>query len=409
MNRKRIRRLIWGGAVGSAAMAAAVLIQRARERREELAQADAGLTQDAIADLGVTAGSMFVTVNGVRLHAVVAGPSAGPLVVLLHGFPEAWYDWRHQIPALVHAGYRVVALDQRGYNLSDKPAGVENYSIDQLTSDVLEVIRTYGYQRAVIVGHDWGGAVAWRFAAQYPEATEQLIVMNAPHPAAYRRELKAGWTQRLRSWYIAFFQIPWLPEALLGLAPAATARLFFRGTSVRKNAFSNAELAVLEAALAQPGMLHAAIDWYRAGVRYGVGPARAPIHAPTLLIWGEEDIALDLALTYGLEEWVPDLTVHRIPNVGHWVQNEAPEEVNRVMLTFLRAHAQTPLQADLPEAAAATEPPDMEVEQRLEPHVVPEEGAITREPTASGSTPLPSAPSEPEGLPGQSRAEPRSD
>ncbi|MFN2227568.1 MAG: alpha/beta fold hydrolase, partial [Anaerolineae bacterium] len=256
-----------------------------------------------------------------------------------HGFPECWYSWRHQIPALARAGYRVIVPDQRGYNLSDKPAGAAGYQIDHLTGDVLGLIRALGHERATVVAHDWGGAVAWRFAMDYPQAVERLVVMNAPHPVAFARALGSDWSQRLKSWYMLAFQVPWLPEALLGLSPRATARLFFRGTAVRRGAFSEADLEVMAAALAQPGALPAMIHWYRAAFRLRPArrakPTRAVIEAPTLLLWAEEDVALGKGLTYGLEHWVPDLEIHYIPDCGHWVQNEAPQEVNERLLAFL--------------------------------------------------------------------------
>ncbi|MEJ2209669.1 MAG: alpha/beta hydrolase, partial [Anaerolineae bacterium] len=240
---------------------------------------------------------------------------------------------------LARAGYRVVVPDQRGYNLSDKPAGVENYRIDHLTGEVLGLIGALGRERAVVVGHDWGGFVAWRLAMDHPRAVERLAVMNAPHPLAFARALAHDWSQRLRSWYMLFFQVPWLPEALLGLSPLGTARLFFRGTAVRHGAFSEADLEVMAAALAQPGALRAMLNWYRASLSHRPGlrvkPMRTTIEAPTLLLWAEDDVALGKGLTYGLERWVPDLEIHYIPDCGHWVQNEAPDEVNGRLLAFL--------------------------------------------------------------------------
>jgi pimeloyl-ACP methyl ester carboxylesterase len=266
--------------------------------------------------------------------------------VLLHGFSECWYSYRYQIPALARAGYRVAVPDQRGYNLSDKPQGVYSYRIDALTADILALIRALGRERAVLVAHDWGGVAAWRFAMDHPETLDRLVVMNAPHPVAFAKALRRDRSQLLRSWYVFAFQIPWLPETLLTLSPSATARLFFRRTAVRADAFSDADLAVMAAALAQPGAMKAMIHWYRASVRYPPARRVQVIEAPTLLIWAEEDVALGKALTYGLERWVPDLQIHYIPDCGHWVQNEAAAEVNERMLTFLE-------EADQPDPAAS--------------------------------------------------------
>jgi pimeloyl-ACP methyl ester carboxylesterase len=250
-----------------------------------------------------------------------------------------WYSWRNQIAPLVNAGYRVVVPDQRGYNLSDKPFGVESYRMEQLTADIRELIRACGRERAVIVAHDWGGAAAWRFAMDYGSAVEKLVVMNAPHPAAFARELNTNWSQRLKSWYMFFFQLPRFPEALLGFSPVASARLFFRGTAVRP-AFCVDDLQVMASALAQRGALQSMIHWYRAAFRYPPSRPNQVIQAPTLLIWAEDDVALDKSLTLGLEKRVPNMTVHYIPNCGHWVQNEAPDEVNAEMLAFLKRDSQ---------------------------------------------------------------------
>jgi len=320
----------------AAAAVIAVLLERSRRRRLALARSADHVTRRAVHLLEVPAASHFLSVGDLRLHAVVAGPEEGPLALLLHGFPECWYSWHHQIPALARAGYRVVVPDQRGYNLSDKPPGVASYQIDHLTGDLLDLIHAVGRERATIVAHDWGGAAAWRFAMDYPQVVERLVVMNAPHPVALAKALKNDWSQRLKSWYMFTFQVPWLPEALFSLSPRATARLFFRETAVRRDAFSEADLEVMAAALAQPGALKSMIHWYRASFRYRPAQRARTVEAPTLLLWAEDDVALGKALTYGLERWVPDLEIHYIPDCGHWVQNEAPAEVNEWMLAFLQ-------------------------------------------------------------------------
>jgi pimeloyl-ACP methyl ester carboxylesterase len=288
-----------------------------------------------MAELTVPARSHHVNVCGLRLHIVSAGPEDGPLAILLQGFPECWYSWRHQILTLVEAGYRVVVPDQRGYNLSEKPAGVPDYQLDRLTEDIHALIHTWGRKQAIVIGHDWGGVVAWKLAMDCPDAVEKLVVMNAPHPVAFARELRGNWEQRLKSWYALFFQIPWLPETLLTLSPLASAQLFFQRTAVRRQAFSEADLEVMAAAMAQPGAMRSMIDWYRAALRYPSAQANKIIQAPTLLIWAEDDVALGKSLTLGLDAWLPKLTTHYIPGCGHWVQNEAPAEVNEQLLAFL--------------------------------------------------------------------------
>ena len=336
--KRRYTRQWWLGIAAGAAAAVTLtmLVRRQRAKRLALAGQIENITQHAIAQLGVAAESRLVPANGLQLHTVIAGPEDGPLVVLLHGFPECWFTWRKQIVPLVKAGYRVVVPDQRGYNLSDKPAEMARYQIDYLTADVRELIRAMGREQAILVAHDWGGAVAWRFAMDYPHMVEKLVVMNAPHPVAFARELHRGWSQRVKSWYMTFFQLPWLPEALLDFSPPSTARLFFRGTAARKDAFSNAELTVMAAALAQPGALTNMINWYRAAFRLRPAERNKIIASPTLLIWAEDDVALGRPLTHGLEKWIQRLTLYYIPHCGHWVQNEAPDEVNAQLLTFLQ-------------------------------------------------------------------------
>ena len=280
-------------------------------------------------------------VNGVRLHYVEAG--TGPLLVLLHGFPEFWYSWRFQIPALTRAGFRVIAPDMRGYNLSEKPPGVAAYRTKHLSADIAALISYAGARQAVVVGHDWGGAVAWAVAARYPERVGKLVVMNAPHPAAFARELKS-WKQIRKSWYILFFQLPWLPELLFRLGGRRGLEQAFRRSSLRPELFTDEDMDRYTAALLQPGALRASINYYRAAFRAalrqvfrGSGAQSEPITVPTLLIWGEQDEFLDTELTQGLEPFVPHLRLLRIPKASHWVQIDAFERVNEAVLEFLRS------------------------------------------------------------------------
>jgi len=276
-------------------------------------------------------------VNGVRLHYVEAG--VGPPVLLLHGFPEFWYSWRHQIPALVAAGFRAVAPDLRGYNLSEKPLGVENYRVDHLVADVADLIRHAAQRRAVVVAHDWGGAVAWAVAMRHPELVERLVILNAPHPAAFVRELRTP-AQLWKSWYIFFFQLPRLPEWWLSRRNFAYLERAWRRDPIRPDAFTEEDIRLYKEALAQPGALTAALNYYRATFRAGLPRRRdyvQPVTAPTLLIWGERDSYLGPRLLQGLEPWVPKLRIERLPNASHWVQADCPEVVNRLLIEFLRS------------------------------------------------------------------------
>ena len=277
----------------------------------------------------------FVRANGIRFHVVEAG--RGPLVLLLHGFPEFWYAWRAQIPVLAEQ-FRVVAPDLRGYNLSDKPA--DGYDYATLTRDVAELIVALGEERAFVVGHDWGGVVAWGAAALYPRRVARLAVLNAPHPGAYQRELRRNPRQMLKSWYIGFFQVPRLPELLLGRRHAAPIGQMFRDSSVEPDRFSNADLAAYRRAASRPGAVPAMLAYYRqVGRSLGqqLEMSERRIAAPTLLIWGVRDVALVPELTEDLDRWVTDLRVARVADAGHWVQHERPALVNRLLLEHFGA------------------------------------------------------------------------
>ena len=277
----------------------------------------------------------YAIVNGIRMHYVEQGTR--PLVVPPHGFPKFWYSWRKQIPALAAAGFRVVAPDQRGYNLTDKPRGVSSYNMGKLTADVAALIRHLGESEADIVGHDWGGGVAWAFAMAYPAMTRRLIVLNCPHPAAMARGLRTA-RQLLRSWYIFYFQIPYLPEAGFRFGSYRAIDQAFRGWAIRKDTFSDDDIRAYKEAAAQPGALTAAINWYRAAFRGGLRWTRPmpDITAPTLVIWAEEDRALGKELTYRMDRWVQNLTIKYVPKTSHWVQQEQPGLVNSYLLEFLR-------------------------------------------------------------------------
>jgi pimeloyl-ACP methyl ester carboxylesterase/2-polyprenyl-6-methoxyphenol hydroxylase-like FAD-dependent oxidoreductase len=284
----------------------------------------------------------YVDLDQVRLHYVELGN--GPLVVLLHGFPEFWYSWRYQIPALAAAGFRVVAPDMRGYNLSAKPAGVAAYSGKHLTADVANLIRRLGAERATVVGHDWGGAVAWLFAMRYGEMLDRLVIMNAPHPARFREALRS-WPQLRKSWYMFFFQLPWLPEALARAGNYAGLHRTLRADPVRPDAFDKEDIERYVAAAAQPGALTASINYYRALFRSGARqPGAAPprIDTPTLVIWGEQDRYLGSELAAPDRNLVPNIRVERIPNASHWVQIDRPRQVNELLLGFLTGGNRSP-------------------------------------------------------------------
>jgi pimeloyl-ACP methyl ester carboxylesterase len=274
----------------------------------------------------------YLKTNGIRLHYVTAG--TGPLVLLLHGFPECWYSWRYQIPALAEH-YQVVAVDLRGYNESDRPAQLADYRMECLIADVVGVVQGLGHERCTLVGHDWGGAIAWAVADAHPALVDNLIVLNLPHPARMAAGLRTP-QQLLRSWYIFLFQLPWLPEWVLQWGDYRVLEWILAGTAANKAAFAPADLNVFKNAAAQQGALSAALNYYRNLFTSGLlNREWRVLEMPTLMIWGEEDTALGKELTYGTEQYVRDFRIHYIPHCGHWVQQERPDLVNRYICEFL--------------------------------------------------------------------------
>jgi epoxide hydrolase 4 len=273
--------------------------------------------------------------DGVELHVARAG--VGPAVVLLHGFPEHWQSWRHQIAPLVAAGYSVWAPDLRGYNLSERPPHRDAYHLRHLVEDLAAVMRAAGPSPAHLVGHDWGGVIAWTFAGMHPQLLRKLIILNAPHAAIYLEKVRRP-PQLFRSWYVLFFQLPFLPEWALAFRNFRALRKIFR-QATKPDAFSPEEIESNIVALSQPGALSAALNYYRANFRREALnlATRSRVGAETLVIWGERDGALGTELLDGLERFAPRVRVHRIPEAGHWVQHEAPAEVNRALLDFLKA------------------------------------------------------------------------
>jgi epoxide hydrolase 4 len=283
-----------------------------------------------------------VPADGLELHVVESGPEHGSPVVLLHGFPEFWYGWRHQIAPLADAGFRVLAPDQRGYSESDKPAPVSAYALDTLASDVAALIRWTGRPRAAVVGHDWGGIVAWWLAIRKPGLVERLAVLNAPHPLAFRRHLRSSPRQMLKSWYMLAFQIPGLPEMMLrrrdwrGLADG------LRGSS-RAGTFADSDLDQYRHAWSRDEAITTMIHWYRAAIRHGPSPPADPrVRVPTQILWGAQDRFLDRRLAglsldlcdLGRLEWIEEAT--------HWLHHEESGRVNRLLIDFLRDEAAGP-------------------------------------------------------------------
>ncbi|PVE26060.1 alpha/beta hydrolase [Microvirga sp. KLBC 81] len=274
--------------------------------------------------------------NGITLHCIETGPKDGPLVILLHGFPEFWWGWRHQIEPLANAGFRVLVPDQRGYNLSDKPEGRWAYDLDTLAKDVVALSETLGYSQCSLVGHDWGGLVAWWAASRHPERIERLIAINAPHPAVAGAYMRRHPSQMLRSSYIGFFQLPYLPEALFSANEYRALKRALLRTS-RTGTFSEKDLVEYKRAWSQSGALTGMLNWYRA---LPLKPPRAfseKLSMPVLAIWGMQDWSLEFGLC---EESLALCTrgeALRFEKATHWVHLEEADAVNRALFGFLKA------------------------------------------------------------------------
>ncbi|WP_341962959.1 alpha/beta hydrolase [Planococcus maritimus] len=277
----------------------------------------------------------FVETNGIRLHTAVAGPEQGELVVFLHGFPEFSYGFHHQMEALAAQGYHVVAPDQRGYHLSDKPERIEAYTIDQLRDDIIGLIEAFGETSAVIVGHDWGGAVAWHLAATHPDYVNKLIAINIPHPAAMPRVFMKNPMQWVKSSYMAFFQLPEVPERLMAANDFEWMAQAMKGTA-RRGAFTEQELARYREAWGQKGALSGMLNWYRALRKGSLNqiPIR-PVEVPTRILWGVGDPFLSPMLATESLKFCTDAELVWIGEATHWVQHEQPVIVNRLIQEFI--------------------------------------------------------------------------
>lgn len=283
----------------------------------------------------------FVEANGQRFELAECG-DGDRLAIMLHGFPELSFSWRHQMPVLAEQGWRVWAPNMRGYGASSKPKGMAAYRIDILLQDVaalIDLAKAEAPAREVmLVAHDWGAIVAWMFAIRKVRPLDRLVIMNVPHPKCAEREIRK-WRQLRKSWYIFFFQIPWLPEKLLLAGNARAVRRAFTGTAANKGNFAKAALQVYADAAQRPGAITAMLNYYRALMRLpdlqNVG--EGVVKPDTLVIWGENDLALDIHLLDGMEAWVPNLTLRRLPGISHWVQQDAPEAVNGLLVDWLIA------------------------------------------------------------------------
>ena len=279
----------------------------------------------------------LVETNNIRLHCITQGE--GELVVLLHGFFEFWYSWRYQIPFLARH-FRVVVPDLRGYNNSDKPA--TGYDLDTLSADICGLIDSLGYARAHVVGHDWGGAIAWHLGQYFPESLQSLTLLNAPHPQRFLQSLPLDIDRSLRSWPVFAMQVPFVSEWMLRLNLQQFVQNLFRSLAVRKGEFGSENTKIYQAALAKPGAIAAIATHCRQFFSpqswlQQWGQAPAPVSVPTLVLWSEEDALLGHKLLQGIDRLIgAPFQLKFVPQCGHWIQQEAPNTVNRELLDFLR-------------------------------------------------------------------------
>ncbi|HEY6072462.1 MAG TPA: alpha/beta hydrolase [Anaerolineales bacterium] len=286
----------------------------------------------------------YAEVNGIRLHYASAG--AGKLILFVHGFPEFWYAWRKQLEEFGR-DHLAVAPDLRGYNLSAKPKDVRQYEMQHLVADLRALAQNLTPEKFVLVGHDWGAVVAWAYAMAHPEDLEKLAVINGPHPAIFRRELRENEAQRRASRYMLFFRSRVAEPALSAFRYAALVKTVL-SQGLKQGYFNKEDQAAYLQAWSQPGALTGGLNYYRAAQ---LGPARGGkdasleamaarlpspmVHVPTLVIWGEQDRYLLPGCLEGLEQYVPDLTLRRVPEATHWIVHEQPTRVNQFIREFL--------------------------------------------------------------------------
>ncbi|MFM8876863.1 MAG: alpha/beta fold hydrolase [Anaerolineae bacterium] len=286
--------------------------------------------------------SQFIGTNNINLHVVTDGPADGTPVILLHGFPEFSYGWRKQIPALTQAGFHIIAPDQRGYNLSDKPKGVSAYNVNALAEDVIGLLDHFGIKKARLVGHDWGAVVAWNIALHHPDRLEKLSILNVPHPDVMTRFILENAEQRKKSWYVFFFQIPLFVEWILRKDNYRNLVRTIVGSG-RKSTFSREDIEEYRKAWSQPGALTGMLNWYRSVVRESLKAlfwkkdrTDRRVKVPTLILWGKNDVALGYEMAQPSVELCDDGKLIFFEKATHWVQHDEADEVNKILIEFLR-------------------------------------------------------------------------
>lgn len=274
------------------------------------------------------------TRDGFNLSVKTFGPREGRPIIFLHGFPEFWYGWRKQIPFFEEQGYFVVVPDQRGYNDSDKPEEVSDYALPNLAADVVSIIETLKLEKPVLVGHDWGAAAAWQTAIEYGNLLSKLVILNVPHPRAMIKNLVTNPLQFLKSWYMYFFQLPYVPESLIAWAGYERFAEGLKRTS-RPGTFSDEDLAKYVQAWSKPDAMRSMINWYRAAFRYPDLRDDVEVYVPTLILWGKKDAFLEARMAEQSTKYCSSATVKYFPEATHWLPHEEADAVNRAIAEFI--------------------------------------------------------------------------
>jgi pimeloyl-ACP methyl ester carboxylesterase len=289
---------------------------------------------------GVEITFRHVVTNGVRLHCAVAGPEDGPLVLALHGFPEFWRGMAGTMVALAKAGFRIIAPDQRGYHLSEKPRGIDAYRIEELAADAVGLIHAFGRERAHVVGHDWGAGVAWWMALAHPESVDRLVILNVPHPSVFAKEVRTNRRQTAKSWYIFAIQPAGVAEAVAFNKVSRPRFMRMLAGTANPGSWSEEYQQQLLQAWAQPGAATGMLNWYRASVRRRPGPLEDKrVHRPTLIIWGRQDVALSESMVEPSAAYCDDVRVEFLDDATHWVLHDEPERTAELIIDFLTATA----------------------------------------------------------------------
>jgi pimeloyl-ACP methyl ester carboxylesterase len=270
----------------------------------------------------------FIATNGIKLHTAFAGPADGEPVILLHGYPDAWFGWEQQIKSLAEAGYRVIAPDQRGYNLSDKPGGIDSYNLKVLAADIVGLADTLGIKKFYLAGHDFGGIVSWSIASLFPDRLKKLVIINVPHPRVMLKYVRTHPSQMRRSWYAYFFRLPWLPEKVVS---AGNYNLLM--SSMARGLSTGQRERYLEA-WRQPGATTSMINWYRSMLAGGASMPffKNPITAPVLVIWGKQDPHIEYQMAQLSADYCRDGRVVMIEDATHWVMVDKPDEAGRLII-----------------------------------------------------------------------------